>query len=82
MGSALTILLEGHRSVAMVQLPAEGGETYTPEVILVTGGAGFIASHLVIRLVNNFPHYKVRCCRLARRVVTPGSCLRWSMCVI
>ena len=53
----------------MVQLTADEGETYTPEVILVTGGAGFIASHLVIRLVNRFPHYKVRCstgCKTSR----------------
>jgi len=27
--------------------------------ILVTGGAGFIASHLVIRLVKNYPNYNV-----------------------
>ena len=68
----------------MVQPMTEGGNKYTPEVILITGGAGFIASHLVIRLVNNFPHYKVRCCRLyARscrsRQASPTS-LRWSMC--
>jgi len=28
-------------------------------VILVTGGAGFIASHVVIRLVKNYPQYKI-----------------------
>ncbi|WIA24138.1 hypothetical protein OEZ85_013733 [Tetradesmus obliquus] len=32
---------------------------YTPKNILVTGGCGFIASHVVIRLVNNYPQYKV-----------------------
>lgn len=36
-----------------------GGSVYTPQNILVTGGAGFIASHIVIQLVKNFPHYKV-----------------------
>jgi len=32
---------------------------YVPKNILVTGGAGFIASHVVIRLVNKYPQYKV-----------------------
>ena len=32
---------------------------YVPKNILVTGGAGFIASHVVIQLVKNFPQYKV-----------------------
>ena len=38
----------------------ESGEGYTPHTLLVTGGAGFIASHLVIRLINKYPHYRVR----------------------
>ena len=50
----------------MVQPIANGEEKYTPEVILVTGGAGFIASHLVIRLVNTSPHYKVRYSRFGK----------------
>lgn len=29
------------------------------KVIMVTGGAGFIASHVVIRLVKNYPKYKI-----------------------
>ena len=33
---------------------------YTPTNILVTGGAGFIASHVVIGLVEKYPQYKVR----------------------
>mmetsp|Transcript_23509 Transcript_23509/g.51593 ORF Transcript_23509/g.51593 Transcript_23509/m.51593 type:complete len:362 (-) Transcript_23509:496-1581(-) len=32
---------------------------YEPKTILITGGAGFIASHVVIRLVQNYPQYKV-----------------------
>ena len=32
---------------------------YTPKNILVTGGAGFIASHLVILLAKKYPQYKV-----------------------
>mmetsp|Transcript_28349 Transcript_28349/g.40607 ORF Transcript_28349/g.40607 Transcript_28349/m.40607 type:complete len:355 (+) Transcript_28349:132-1196(+) len=32
---------------------------YTPCSILVTGGAGFIASHVAILLVNKYPQYKV-----------------------
>ena len=33
---------------------------YHPESILVTGGAGFIASHVVKLLVTQYPQYKVR----------------------
>lgn len=38
--------------------PVETGE-YTPKNIMVTGGAGFIASHIVIRLVKKYPQYKI-----------------------
>ena len=31
----------------------------SPQNILVTGGCGFIASHVVILLVNKYPQYKV-----------------------
>jgi hypothetical protein len=34
--------------------------TFTPKNILITGGCGFIASHVVIRLVKNYPQYKAR----------------------
>lgn len=37
-----------------------GVENYRPRSILLTGGAGFIASHVVIRLVNAYPSCKVR----------------------
>jgi UDP-glucose 4,6-dehydratase len=33
--------------------------TYTPTSILVTGAAGFIASHVAIRLTKLYPHYRV-----------------------
>jgi len=33
---------------------------YEPRNILLTGGAGFIGSHVAIRLVQNYPQYKVR----------------------
>ncbi|KAG6524024.1 hypothetical protein ZIOFF_013913 [Zingiber officinale] len=33
--------------------------SYTPRSILITGAAGFIASHVANRLVRNYPHYKV-----------------------
>jgi len=39
----------------------ESMSSYRPTCILVTGGAGFIASHIVIQLVKQFPQYKVVC---------------------
>lgn len=36
-------------------------EDYRPQNVLVTGGAGFIASHVVLRLVQHYAHYKVLC---------------------
>ena len=35
-------------------------ESYKPERILITGGAGFIASHVTKLLVTQYPQYKVR----------------------
>ncbi len=37
-----------------------GGDCYVPKNILLTGGAGFIGSHVAIKLVNANPDYKVR----------------------
>ncbi|PXF39706.1 hypothetical protein BWQ96_10595 [Gracilariopsis chorda] len=34
-------------------------QPYTPKSILLTGGAGFIGSHVVELLVNRYPHYHV-----------------------
>lgn len=33
---------------------------FVPKNLLITGGAGFIASHVVIRLAKLYPDYKVR----------------------
>ncbi|XP_076936702.1 trifunctional UDP-glucose 4,6-dehydratase/UDP-4-keto-6-deoxy-D-glucose 3,5-epimerase/UDP-4-keto-L-rhamnose-reductase RHM1-like [Bidens hawaiensis] len=33
--------------------------TYTPKNILITGAAGFIASHVANRLVRTYPHYNI-----------------------
>lgn len=38
---------------------SHGAEDYWPTNILVTGGAGFIASHVAIRLVKKYGDYKV-----------------------
>jgi len=32
---------------------------YEPKNILITGGAGFIASHVISRFVRNYPHYNI-----------------------
>ena len=32
---------------------------YIPKKILITGGCGFIASHVIIHLVNNYPDYTI-----------------------
>ena len=50
---------------------AESGQTYyTPRNILITGGAGFIASHVACKLALKYPEYQVsrRHCR-----TVPGS---------
>jgi FlaA1/EpsC-like NDP-sugar epimerase len=32
---------------------------FTPKSILLTGGAGFIGSHVALRLIKQYPSYKV-----------------------
>ncbi len=47
-------------------------EDYEPKNILITGGAGFIASHVVILLATKYPQFKIvnfdrldcKCCAL------------------
>ena len=36
-----------------------GGDQYQPRSILITGGAGYIASHVVTQLLAQHPGYKV-----------------------
>lgn len=43
-----------------------GGDQYLPRSILITGGAGFIASHVVTQLLDSHPQYKVRMSLLTR----------------
>lgn len=35
------------------------GDEYVPKCVLVTGGAGFIASHVTLRLVHSYADCKV-----------------------
>ena len=37
---------------------------YEPKNVLITGGAGFIASHVAILFAKKYPHYKVRATRV------------------
>ena len=38
---------------------ASTSQSYVPKNILITGGAGFIGSHVVCHFVRTFPHYNV-----------------------
>ena len=46
---------------ALSEGQSDTGAEYEARSILVTGGAGFIASHVVIRLVQRYPEAKVSC---------------------
>jgi hypothetical protein len=47
-------------AAALAAEAAAGGGDYKPRCILLTGGAGFIGSHVAIRLVKRYPDVKVR----------------------
>ena len=43
----------------MTEANGTAEQIYTPGSILITGGAGFIASHVTKLLVTQYPQYKV-----------------------
>lgn len=42
-----------------VDLDRQYFEIYSPQNIMITGGAGFIASHVTILLTQKYPHYNI-----------------------
>ncbi len=50
--------LRSHEMASNGSVP-EAPVIYHPKCILITGGAGFIASHVVIRLAHRYPHVKI-----------------------
>lgn len=45
--------------------------TYEAKNVLITGGAGFIASHVAILFAKKYPHYKVRASSKAMDFFSP-----------
>ena len=46
--------------------PTSGTVLHTPKAILLTGGAGFIGSNCALRILREYPQYKVRLLQFAR----------------
>ena len=40
--------------------PTSGDVVFTPTAILLTGGAGFIGSNAALRILREYPDYKVQ----------------------
>ena len=62
LGSELEAMEEAFQPARQHQQTAPGPQPeaeYQPKHILVTGGSGFIASHVVLLLVKKYPQYKV-----------------------
>lgn len=49
----------GSSRLCALSLENCGMSDYVPSCILLTGGAGFIAGHVALRLVKQYPQYKV-----------------------
>jgi len=52
------VVVETAASVELA-LAGDGDGDYVPKNILITGGAGFIASHVVILMVKKYPQFKI-----------------------
>jgi len=44
---------------ALAETPLPDGTTYVPKNIMITGGAGFIASHVCILLAKKYPQFNI-----------------------
>jgi len=54
-------------SVPVPKTTMSRADHYTPQNVLITGGAGFIASHVIALFVKKYPNYKV-----LLTIVNPG----------